>query len=114
VRVVIAGSRKLCKTIYEIGEVVKRTGWEISEVVSGKCGGVDRAGEVWAKSEKIPVKPFPANWDKYGKAAGPIRNQAMAEYADAVIVIWDGVSPGSSNMIKATKLADKLLYTELP
>lgn len=47
----------------------------------------------------IPVKRFPADWDRHGRAAGPIRNCQMAQYADALIAIWDGKSRGTKNMI---------------
>lgn len=41
---------------------------------------------------------MPADWTTYGKKAGYIRNEAMAEKADAVIVFWDGKSPGAGHM----------------
>jgi hypothetical protein len=46
---------------------------------------------------------FPAKWDKYGKAAGPLRNREMAAYADALILVWDGKSRGSANMLAEAK-----------
>lgn len=60
-------------------------------------------GEQWAKSESITVKEFPADWDTYGRPAGQIRNRAMAKYADALILIWDGVSRGSAGMLRYAK-----------
>jgi uncharacterized phage-like protein YoqJ len=62
--------------------------------------GVDGLGRRFGEENKIPVKPFPANWDKYGKGAGFIRNKQMADYAEAAIVIWDGESRGSANMLE--------------
>lgn len=70
----------------------------ITEIVSGTAKGVDRAGEDYANENGIPLKQFPANWAYYGRAAGHIRNKEMAEYADALLVIWDGKSSGSGNM----------------
>ncbi len=72
--------------------------WEITEVVSGNSGNVDFAGEQWAESHGLPLRLFPANW-KLGRSAGPRRNRQMAEYADALILIWDGKSRGSFNML---------------
>ncbi len=75
-----------------------------TEVVSGAAMGADMLGERWAKLHFIPVARFPANWDEHGKAAGPIRNRQMAEYADALVAVWDGKSKGTKNMIdEATK-----------
>lgn len=73
---------------------VDASGFRITEVVSGVAHGVDKLGERWAQAHKIPVKQFPAQWNKYGNAAGPIRNREMAEYADALIAVWDGQSRG--------------------
>lgn len=62
----------------------------ITEVVSGCAPGADTCGERWAISNNIPIKKFPANWDKYGKSAGYKRNKQMAEYADAAILFPGG------------------------
>ncbi len=53
--------------------------YHITELVSGGCRGIDQDGESWAKHVGIPVKLFPADWS-LGNGAGPIRNQAMADY----------------------------------
>ena len=80
----------------------------IEEVVCGmaKEGG-DMLGKVWAEFVKVPIKEFPANWAKYGKAAGHIRNKQMASYADFGVGIWDGFSSGTKNMIKELEAHDK-------
>ena len=68
----------------------------ITEVVSGCAKGADTCGEQWAGYRYIPIKKFPANWNKYGRAAGMIRNREMAEYADAVVLFPGG--KGTQNM----------------
>lgn len=73
-------------------------GWEITEVVSGTCHGIDKLGEEWAGKNGVHVEPFPAMWKVHGKSAGPIRNGEMARYADALILVWDGRSRGSASM----------------
>jgi YspA, cpYpsA-related SLOG family len=80
---------------------------EITEIVSGRASGVDSLGEAFALEYKIPVKYFPADWKKYGKSAGPIRNKQMAEYADFLIAFWNGKSPGTKNMIDTMKRQKK-------
>ncbi|WP_197026348.1 hypothetical protein [Polaribacter sp. Hel_I_88] len=52
---------------------------------------------------------FPAEWNKFGKAAGPVRNKEMAIYADALIAFWDGKSRGTKNMIQLAKQNGLLL-----
>ncbi|GAH13743.1 unnamed protein product, partial [marine sediment metagenome] len=49
------------------------------EIVSGCAAGADALGERYAEERGYSVKRFPANWGKYGKAAGPIRNKEMSE-----------------------------------
>lgn len=72
-------------------------------VVSGAASGADALGERWAKENGHKIERFPADWKKYGKAAGPKRNKQMAEYADAVVVFWDGQSRGTASMIREAK-----------
>lgn len=99
-KVIIAGSRHMPFSMFHlIDEAVKKSNFPVTEVVCGLARGADMFGGKWAVNNSIPVKTFPANWDEHGKAAGPIRNQQMAEYADALIVfIWDG-SRGSKDML---------------
>ena len=73
------------------------------EIVSGNALGVDKIGEKWGKSLGYKIKLFPANWGRYGKSAGYVRNKEMANYADALIAIWDGKSKGTKHMIDIAK-----------
>ena len=100
-KVIIAGSRTfndydlLCETMSNL----RVGGLVIDEVVCGGAKGADELGERWAKAVNIPIKYFYADWNKYGKAAGPIRNEQMGNYADYLIAFWDGKSRGTKNMI---------------
>lgn len=68
-------------------------------ILSGCCAGADKLGERYAEDNGHEIMHFPAEWNKHGKAAGPIRNEEMAKCADACVVFWDGRSTGSKNMI---------------
>jgi hypothetical protein len=70
----------------------------ITAVISGCARGADTLGEAWAAEEDIPVLRMPADWDRYGKKAGYLRNVEMAEVADLVLIVWDGRSRGSQHM----------------
>jgi hypothetical protein len=98
-KVIIAGSRNV-NNYSLVVQAIERSGFNITEVVCGCAVGIDRLGEQWARANNIPIKEMPADWNRNGKAAGPMRNRDMAEYADAAIVIWDGQSRGSRNMIE--------------
>lgn len=98
-RLIIAGSRTIHLSEDQICAMLNAANIEeVTEVVCGMAFGIDTSGKEWADNYSIPVAPFPANWDKYGKAAGHIRNAEMAQHADALLLIWDGESKGSSNM----------------
>ena len=56
-------------------------------------------GEFGALHHDSPVKKFPADWGGLGKRAGYLRNEQMADYADALIAVWDGKSKGTKHMI---------------
>ena len=97
-KVIIAGSRNI-EDYALVVQAMSRCGYEVTEVVSGCATGIDRLGEQWATTNNIPITEMPANWNRDGKAAGPIRNRDMAKYADAAVIVWDGKSAGTRNMI---------------
>ena len=104
-KVIIAGSRSfrdygLLRAKVDL--LLSRKTSALTEIiiVSGHCNGADLLGEKYAREKKYKVETFLPQWDMYGKAAGPIRNAAMARNADALIAFWDGRSPGTENMIK--------------
>ena len=101
-RVIIAGSRDI-ESYEAVCRAMENFGQQVTEVVSGCARGIDKLGEQWARSRGIPVKRFPANWKQYGKAAGPIRNKEMAEYADALVAIPRPASKGTVDMIKQAR-----------
>ena len=85
------------------------TYYEEIRLVSGHASGADLFAEKYAKERGIEIEIFPAEWKKYGRAAGPIRNRAMLAYAKEAIpevaAFWDGKSRGTSNMLKQAEAA---------
>jgi len=108
-RVIIAGSRDITDlaTVYT---AVKESGFVITTVVSGTARGVDRLGEEWAKQNGVPVVRYPADWDTYGRSAGYVRNEQMADNADALIACWDKTSKGTLHMINIAKTKGLRVY----
>lgn len=111
-KVIIAGSRDITD-ISHVHNAFMGCGFSISEVVSGMARGVDTLAIEFAKQIKVPVYGFPANWKKHGKGAGPIRNLEMANYAEALIAIWDGKSRGTEHMIKCAESKGLKVYIHM-
>lgn len=72
-------------------------------VICGMAKGADMLGARYAKERGYHVRYFPAEWDKLGKRAGIIRNEEMAQNADALVAFWDGSSHGTKNMIETAE-----------
>lgn len=111
-KTIIAGSRYIADDNL-VSSAIIESGFEITEVVSGGAQGVDASGETLAKLHGIPLKIFRADWERNGRAAGPIRNRQMAQYADALIAVWDGKSHGTDNMINEMKKLGKPVFVKI-
>lgn len=125
-RCIVAGSRE-CSDLELVSEAIEQ-GLEaldikMTELVSGRCRGVDQTAEEWAQRHGVNIVSFPAAWndlkqpnaniksrwnkwkkrnEKYNANAGFYRNEEMANYADALIAIDLGTG-GTNHMIKTTK-----------
>ena len=116
-RVVIAGCRDY--TNYEEAKVyidfclsnIRKVNDII--IISGCASGADAIGEQYAEENGFKVEKYPANWEKYGRSAGPIRNKQMAEITDYVICFWDGKSKGTKSMIEFAKKYNKTIKLKL-
>jgi hypothetical protein len=102
-RTIIAGSRG-CTDINIVLNAIAESDFDITCIVSGTARGVDQLGEYAANILGIPIVQYPADWDYYGKSAEYTRNSLMANNADALIAIWDGVSKGTQHMITIARL----------
>jgi hypothetical protein len=112
-RVIIAGSRDLDIDTLTVATTVLLSGWKITEVVCGGARGPDTAGELWGIRMGLTIHYFLPQWKEYGKSAGFIRNQQMADYSDALIAFWDGHSRGTAHMINAMRELGKPVYIEI-
>ena len=81
-------------------------------IIHGGCSGVDMLADGVAKKLNFSISTFPANWSKYGRAAGPVRNAQMVEEVlkykknkniDTVVIAFHGCldkSKGTKNCVK--------------
>ena len=112
-KVIIAGGRDfhdfptLCVTMDNLLKEKVRT-CKIT-IISGGARGADTLGERYAKLRNLTVIRMKADWKKYGRTAGFVRNGDMLNRADGVVCFWDKRSKGTLHMIDITNEADKPL-----
>jgi len=106
VRVAIVGSRDY-PNLEEVREYVMSLP-DDTVVVTGGARGVDKTAEVAARERGLKVVVHEAEWNKYGKAAGPMRNRVVVEDCDKLVAFWDEVTPGTKNVISQASKAGKL------
>ena len=118
-KVIIAGGREVTDYRLVVEAMIMADlmfGIVPTQIVSGKARGVDTLGERWAKERSIEVKPFPARWRRddglVDLSAGKTRNTKMAEYADALVAVWDGQSTGTADMIKKAERKKLLVWVQ--
>src|SRR3990167_3166203 len=104
-RVLISGSRE-----YATSEIVVNRLNQLPKdglvIIHGSARGVDSIAQLWALENNVTVLPYPADWGKYGKAAGAIRNREMLkENPDLVIAFPCPDSKGTWDMIGAAEEA---------
>lgn len=118
-KLIIAGSRTISIEPVFIKSLLIYYGIykNVKEIISGTCFGVDKSGENFVLmhnlkyfDDKILLKKYPADWKKYGKSAGYIRNKEMAKYGDVLLLIWDGESKGSKNIKEEMLKLNKPVY----
>ena len=73
---------------------------DVTEIVSGGAVGVDCTAANYAKQNGIPYTEFLPEYERYGRAAPIIRNKKIVDYADKVLIFWNGSSKGTLSVIK--------------
>ena len=111
-RTIVAGSRTV--TEYNlVASAIAEAPWSLSVIISGGAKGVDTLGEAYAHLKEIPLEIFNADWNRFGRAAGHMRNEEMAKNAQALIAVWDGESRCTANMIETAKKYKLKVYVRL-
>lgn len=105
-RVIVCGGRNFNNRDFiwrKLDEILEIEG--ITEIAQGGCSGVDWSSKSWSLNRGVPMQEFPAEWDKYGFVAGPIRNREMFDEfkPDCVIAFCYGSGKGTKNMIDIAK-----------
>ena len=100
-KIAVVGSRSI--VVPDIGEYISKA----DEIVSGGAVGVDCCAAEYAKNNGIKLTEFLPQYEQYGRAAPIIRNKEIVDYADKIIVFWNGSSKGTLFVIKYAQKAGK-------
>lgn len=71
----------------------------ISRIINGAASGADDLSTRWATERLVPFQLYPAEWKKYGKPAGMIRNRAMFSDSDPDMAVAFPGGRGTENMV---------------
>ena len=100
-KIAVVGSRDI--TDVDISKYVSKE----DEIVSGGARGVDSCAAEYAKSNNLKLTEFLPQYKLYGRAAPIIRNKEIVDYADKVVVFWNGSSRGALSVIKYAEKVGK-------
>ena len=100
-KIAVVGSREINEINIEKYVTVN------DEIVSGGANGVDKIAAMYAIKNGIKLTEFLPKYNLYGRAAPIIRNKEIVDYADKVIVFWNGKSKGALSVIEYAKKIGK-------
>lgn len=104
-RLIVCGGRdysNMLKAFEVLDAIHKATPVEV--IRQGGASGADRIAAMWAVARNVPCVNYPADWQRWGKGAGPIRNRVMANAGADLLVAFPG-GRGTANMILEAKAA---------
>lgn len=84
-------------------------------IVTGGAIGVDQMAEVYAREDfGMTVTVYPAQWGRYGREAGKVRNVQIIQGADRVVAFWFQRSAGTYHTLKCAKIANLPIEIHTP
>ncbi len=100
-RMIVCGGRDYADRafVFETLDAVVANGAEV-HIIQGGAEGADALAREWAQDRCVPFTTFPANWRKFGKRAGPIRNENMLAESDPHVVVAFPGGKGTADMIR--------------
>ena len=100
-KIAIVGSRN--KTVTNLEKYLSIH----DEIITGGAKGIDACAREYAEKNGLKLTEILPEYERYGKAAPIVRNKKIVDYADRVIVFWDGISKGSLSVIQYAKKTGK-------
>ncbi len=111
-KVAVIGSRSI--THFDMGTVLPS---QTTEIVSGGAKGIDQLARNYALTHHLKLTEFLPQYNRYGRGAPLKRNQQIVDYADFVLIIWDGQSKGTAfvrNLCEKQSVAYHLILCIAP
>lgn len=103
-RILVCGGRNFMnqelvdRILFEVTQLDNQ--YTMGTIIHGNARGADTFGALWGYRMGWKVEPYGAEWRKYGKAAGPIRNKQMLDEGKPDLVIAFPGGKGTANMVQ--------------
>ncbi len=101
-KVAIVGSKDAYET-----DIIHLLPPNTTEIISGGIGKIADCAQETAKQLQLPLKKFMPDYTTFGDAAPLYRNDAIIEYADFLLIFWNGYSPATHYLIEQCKKLEK-------
>jgi hypothetical protein len=103
-KVVVCGGRRFNDRNLLFTELDKlHTAYWIDQIINGGSGGADKLAREWARRNHVALATYPAEWDRYGRRAGPIRNQQMLDEEKPDVVLAFPGGDGTADMVRRAR-----------
>jgi hypothetical protein len=105
-RIIVCGGRDFTDRtwLFHVLDSI-RTKAGVAVIIQGGARGADRLAKQWADERGVPASTFRADWVKFGRKAGPIRNQHMIDEGNPTLVIAFPGGRGTADMLARAKEA---------
>lgn len=101
-------NRELVFVFDTLDEIHEKRG--IVCVIQGEARGADRAAKLWAQDRGVPTEDYPADWERYRKRAGLLRNAEMLVKGKPDVVVAFPGGTGTAHMVRIARDADVPVY----
>lgn len=75
---------------------------DVTLLIQGGAAGADRHARCWAEDRRVPFLQVPAQWERYGRSAGVLRNAQMLDHEPDLVIAFPG-GPGTADMVRRAR-----------